>query len=767
MQTEILHLLEQYYHLKGQLKTLVGYDDRNFLLTTNEGQKFIVKLNSIIADAPFLQTQNQLFEQLQAYQSPDFQTATVSKSIDGRQIIPITLADGTPYLMRVLSFIEGQFLADVPHNVAMLRSFGHFLALLDQRLETADHTPLLHRRMVWDLLYFMDNEAFLPYLTDARERKIVHYFLLQFKYFIEKPLQKLRKRFIHNDANDFNVLTNGGKVTGIIDFGDIVYSPLINELAIALAYILMRKKEPIKVTCEILTAYHEVLPLQEEELALLYYLIVARLCTSVVQAAYSKTLQPDNTEYLNAHSVPAWNLLYQCLAINPIFAENEFRKACGFAPKPAADRPKMLQQRFQHISKALSVSYPDAPIKMKQAAFQYMYSDDGTTYLDGVNNVCHVGHAHPSVVAAAHEQMLLLNTNTRYLYDGLNEYAAQLCATFPEPLNKVFFVNSGSAASDLAVRMAFAHSKQSDMIVVEHGYHGNTFMGINISSYKFAGKGGQGAVDYIHTVPIPDLFRGKYRIEDPYACEKYAGKVEEVIDQLAEKGKGVAGFICESVIGCGGQIVPPPNYFKYVYEMLRKRGGVCIADEVQTGFGRIGTHFWAFEQQGVVPDIVILGKPMGNGHPLAAVVTTTAVAESFENGMEFFSSFGGNPVSCAVGKAVLDIIAEERLQENALEVGNYLSTAFQSLQKEFLCIGEVRGAGLFWGIELIEDAKTLAPATHLAKKITYQLKVKGIFLSVDGPFENVLKFKPPLCFSLENAQQVVSELKSILSGLSV
>jgi 4-aminobutyrate aminotransferase-like enzyme len=395
---------------------------------------------------------------------------------------------------------------------------------------------------------------------------------------------------------------------------------------------------------------------------------------------------------------------------------------------------------------------------MEKAAFQYMYGDNDKTYVDCVNNIMHVGHAHPEVVEAGQRQLAILNTNTRYYYDSLSSYAEKLLTYFPEKLNKIFFVNSGSAASDLAIRLARNYTKRKDLVVMEHGYHGNTTTGIEISHYKFSGKGGSGPENHIHVAPIPDTYRGKYKYSDPDAATKYAGHIDPFLQQ------DIAAFICEPIVGCGGQIMLPDGYLTLVYEKIRRRGGVCIADEVQTGFGRVGSHFWAYEIYNVIPDIVILGKPMGNGHPLGAVVSTEEIAKAFENGMEFFSSFGGNPVSCEIGSAVLNVLESENLQFHAKETGDLLMKEFKMLQKRHTLIGDVRGSGFFLGLELVLNHNTLTPATEQANKLINEMKSRGFLLSTDGPFNQVIKFKPPMCFSRKNATELIETLDSTLSS---
>jgi len=353
----------------------------------------------------------------------------------------------------------------------------------------------------------------------------------------------------------------------------------------------------------------------------------------------------------------------------------------------------------------------------------------------------------------------VLNTNTRYLHEGIVRYAERLCATLPEPLRVVYFVCSGSEANELALRLAHSHTHRKNMVVVDVGYHGNTTTLIEISPYKSEGPGGKGIPPHVHKVPMPDVYRGPYKQSDPRAGEKYAHYVAKAIRQ---SGSNIAAFICESVLGCGGQVVLPDGYLQEAYRHVRASGGVCIADEVQTGFGRVGSHFWAFETQGVIPDIVTMGKPIGNGHPLAAVVTTPEIAVSFHNGMEYFNTFGGNPVSCAIGMAVLDVITDERLQEHALLTGNYLMKGLRSLMNSHPLIGDVRGLGLFVGIELVRDRAALTPAGDEAAYIANRMRDHGILLSTDGPFHNVLKIKPPMVFDTANADFLVATLDKIL-----
>ncbi len=429
--------------------------------------------------------------------------------------------------------------------------------------------------------------------------------------------------------------------------------------------------------------------------------------------------------------------------------------------KAPASSQDLLDHRKKILPSNLSVSYKK-PLQIVRGYGAYLYDVTGRRYLDTVNNVAHVGHEHPRVVRAGQRQMAVLNTNTRYLHPNILAFSEALLATFPPTMEVVFLVNSGSEANELALRLAKTYTAQKDMLVVEVGYHGNTNACVDVSSYKFDGPGGKGAPPHTHVLPIPDAYRGLYRYGDPEAGPTFASHVQPVLDQLRKEGKGPAAFLCESVISCGGQVVLPPGYLQTAYRLVRAAGGVCIADEVQTGFGRAGAHFWAFETQGVVPDIVTMGKPIGNGHPLAAVVTTRAIADAFHNGMEYFNTFGGNPVSCAIGLEVLRVIREEGLQQNALETGAYLTEGLKSLQRHYPIIGDVRGPGLFLGFELVREPGTLAPATAQASYLANRMRELGVLMSTDGPFNNVLKIKPPMVFGKKEADFLLQMLERVL-----
>jgi len=693
-----------------------------------------------------LNAENEILRSLSSLKNMDFPVAI--SSVDNKLLV-----SDKNHIYRLLSFVEGFFLGDVEHTPLLLQSLGRFLGEMDKTIHNQYHASIVAKETQWDLQFFKNNYKYLHHVSDPKDRNLVDYFFLQFDEQVYPIQGQLRKGIIHNDANDWNVLTKNGKVSGIIDFGDMCHSWIINEVAVAITYVMMEKENPLEIASEVIKGYCELFPLEEIELRVLYYLVAGRLCTSVCNSAYTKTLKPDS-EYITISERPAWKLLRKWLGINPVKAEDEFRKAAGFEATTKTILKSQLKKRKELLSETLSLSY-QRPIHMQRSAFQYMFDAEGNTFLDAYNNIMLAGHCHPKVVRAGQRAIAKLNTNTRYVYDVLQEYSERLLSKFPSNLSKVFFVNSGSAATDLGLRMAFQHTNNGKILALEHGYHGNTKLAIDVSHYKYAK--GSGQQDFILKTPMPKAFASGQK-DNGAAGKHFANITGTTID---ENKNQIAAFIAEPIVGCGGQVPLAKGYLKEIYPKIRAQDGICISDEVQVGFGRLGDFFWGFEMHEVEPDMVIIGKPMGNGHPIGAVITTAEIAASFEQGPEFFSSFGGNPVSCAIGNAVLQVIEEENLQKHAKEVGDYFIEQLTSIQEEHSCIADVRGSGLFLGVEIV--TRKGEPDTQLASEIKNHFREQNILVGTDGPFDNVLKIKPPLSFTVDNVNSVITVLRNFFN----
>jgi 4-aminobutyrate aminotransferase-like enzyme/Ser/Thr protein kinase RdoA (MazF antagonist) len=758
----IQDLIKEHYGLTVTVKSLNGYDELNFLLSNDKNEKYILKISNESHPFPFLEAQVKIIQHLTKSTISDrFQHFYVNKK--GEELTKIII-DSKNYYLRILNFLEGVFWVEKEaKSNDLFYNLGCFMGNMDHVLQDFSH-PAMHRNYTWDISRANEANDNLKHILDHEKRRIAGYFLLQFDTEVVPQIHHLRHAYIHNDANDYNLLVQDDRVSGLIDFGDMVYTALIYNLAITCTYAMLDEEDPLAVAALIVQGYHKSYALTEQELDLLYYLIAARLCISVTQSAYNASLDSNNEHHFITEK-PAWDLLFQLIKTNPIKAQDAFRKACGFEGLiNEDDYSEILEIRQKKIGRNLSIGYKDK-LKIVKGALQYIYDDKGRTFVDCVNNPSHVGHCHPVVVRKMQKQIATLNTNTRYLNDTIIEYAEKLTATLPPALSVCYFVNSGSEANDLAIRMSRHFTKQKDIIVLDHAYHGTSTVAMEMSPYKFDSKGGFGKMPWIHKAINPDLYRGPYKYGDVNAGEKYAADVQRIIEDLKKEDKAPAVFICETLLGVGGQIPLPENYLKTAYDYVRAAGGVCIADEVQVGFGRVGDKFWGFELQNVVPDIVVLGKPIGNGHPLAAVIVTNEIADAFNNGMEYFNTFGGNPVSMAAGLAVLDVIQDEEMQQHALEVGNHLMDGLKSLMAKYPIISDVRGHGLFIGAEMVKDRITMEPAIPEIDIVVEKMKEKGYLLSTDGPLHNVLKIKPPMPFNKRNADEMVRLLDMALSEL--
>ncbi|MBY6056385.1 aminotransferase class III-fold pyridoxal phosphate-dependent enzyme [Leisingera daeponensis] len=448
--------------------------------------------------------------------------------------------------------------------------------------------------------------------------------------------------------------------------------------------------------------------------------------------------------------------LWRALCPNPAALLNLPDGKVEYAPTRKED---VLAGRRAHFGGNLSLTYND-PVMLMRGWKHHLFDEWGRPYLDAYNNVPHVGHAHPRIHAVAADQLKRVNSNTRYLHPAQTAFADKLLSKLPDHFEVCFFVNSGTEANELALRLARAHTGAKGMVSPDHGYHGNTTGAMSISAYKFNKPGGIGQADWVELIEVADDYRGSFRRDDPDRAQKFADLADPAILRLQEKGHGIAGFIAETFPSVGGQIIPPKGYLPAVYDKIRAAGGVCIADEVQTGLGRLGEFYFGFEHQGAMPDIVVMGKPIGNGHPLGLLVTTKAIAESFDNGIEFFSTFGGSTLSCRTGKEVLDIVDDEGLQDNARRQGVRLINGLKMLQQKYTCVGDVRGMGLFLGLELVNADGS--EATEICSYIKNRMRDHRILIGSEGPKDNILKIRPPLTIEAEDTDMIVEILDSIL-----
>ncbi|MBW2463100.1 MAG: aminotransferase class III-fold pyridoxal phosphate-dependent enzyme [Deltaproteobacteria bacterium] len=423
-----------------------------------------------------------------------------------------------------------------------------------------------------------------------------------------------------------------------------------------------------------------------------------------------------------------------------------------------ARKSEMIERRLRHLGG--SILFFQDPIHIVRGEGVWLYDDEGKRYLDCYNNVASVGHCHSAVVEALTKQAGLLNTHTRYLHDGIIDYAEKLTGLMPHGLDVCFFTCTGTEANDLAMRIARTVTGKNGVIVMETAYHGNSTLVDQLSTV--AHPAASGRPDYLVAVEPPNTYRGEFREgEHDRLGERYADLLDGAIAELDARGEGTAAFLCDTIFDSQGSLCAPPDYFERAYAKVRAAGGLCIADEVQAGLCRTG-RWWGFEHYDVVPDIVVLGKPMGDGHPLAMVVTSREIAATFSSRAFYFNTFAGNAVSAAAGLAVLDVCEREELTEHCADVGTYLRQRIAELAERHPIIGHVHGLGLFVGIELVHDRESREPASDVSRRVPDAMKQRGILLGMTGRFGNVLKIRPPLPFSRDNADQLIEALDAVL-----
>jgi len=742
--TDHERLVADVFGVLGEHTPLPGEIDENAKIVGSDGRAYLLRISPPETDGAALRIRQSVLE---AVAGAGVATPTVIPTVDGATWA--ALDDGRT--AHLYSWVDGIAYSDAGRPPELALEIGVAAGTIVNALSDLPAGPN-PSDFLWDLSDAgrVIGER-LNTIGDPRRRRLIERVLARYD-----PIDvgALPRQVVHNDLNDENILVRGGALVGVIDFGDAIETVRVAELAIACTYAMFDQDDPGGVATEVISGYRSVAPLEDAEADALLNLILARLATSVTLSASRGRSNPHHTISEDL----AWDLLERLLAGDLDAIGTELAAAGGVAPAPSPHRTDLLDQRLT-LGPSLGLSYEE-PLTIVRGSDQFLFDERGRRYLDCVNNVCHVGHANPVVAAAGADQSFVLNTNTRYLHPEVLRYAERILATLPDHLDRVFLVNSGSEANELAIRLVRTATGRTDMVCLDHGYHGNTSTLIDVSPYKFNAPGGAGRRHWVHVLPSPDPYRVP-EFEGPGGPAQYRGLAEDV---LADTDP--AGLIIEVLPGCGGQIVPALGVPNAAYDAVRTRGGLVIADEVQTGFGRTGV-FWAFERYNLEPDVVTMGKPAGNGHPLAVVATTQAVAAAFNNGMEYFNTFGGNPVSAAVGNAVLDEIEQLDVVNHGRIVGERLLRSLTEVADRHRTIGDVRGAGLYLGVELVEDRGSKYPATALARDVVEYAKARSVLLSTDGPFSNVIKIKPPMVFDSADADRLVAVIDQALAATAL
>jgi 4-aminobutyrate aminotransferase-like enzyme/Ser/Thr protein kinase RdoA (MazF antagonist) len=737
------------FGIDGDATALEGERDRNFRIDGNGGS-FVLKIGNPADPAGVVEMQVLAMEHaIRADRT--LPIARPQRTIDGRPTGTVAI-DGIDHATQLVTLISGAAFPPGRANPSTRRAVGAAVARLDRALAGFTH-PLARRALLWDVTRLPELRPKLAHLA-ADHRGLVERTLDRFETVIAPALELAPLSTIHGDVNPGNVLTeldDPERVAGIVDFGDLVHARTVIDPAIAAAYQAFGSDDPLDPLVDVLTAYHAVRPLTAAELELVPDLAAARMAQSLLISAWRAELHPDNVDYILADADDCLATLIRLHENDPQVLAAALAEACGVLRRPRGSLDSSMALRRARLGPALSLSY-DEPVRLESGDGVWLMDVDGNRLLDAYNNVPQVGHAHPRVTAALTAQVRRLTTNTRYLVDEVATYADRLVALLPGELSVVMFVNSGSEANDVAMQIARAVTGNRGAVITEHAYHGTTAATAALSPEEL----GPMALE-----PWVARIGGSATLSASDAADRVAGEVDDAFSSLEAAGHGPALLICDDVFSSDGIFTVPTGYLRTAYEHARAAGALCIADEVQAGFGRVGEAFWGFAQDGVVPDIVTLGKPMGNGHPMGAVVTTPAIAAQFAERWHFFSTFAGSPVAAAVGSAVLDVIERERLAEHAERVGAYLRARLAEVARSHPVIKAVRGPGLFVGVDLACD---LPGRAGIGMAVANGLRERGVLVGATGPKVNVIKIRPPLVFSEQHADRVAAALDTTLTA---
>lgn len=734
-------ILADTYGRSGDIKALPGDRDRNFVVHSG-GQESMLKIANPAEDLDVVLAQQEALVHIRRWDAELPVPVPIPTTSGDLATTAEVLGANVP--IRMTSFVPGKTVEDVGWNRQLRLDTARVLARLDlafrsfvpQATGAPDH---------WQIDRLGALRPHSVHLPNER-RQLVEAWLDYYESHVAPRLGVLRAQTIHGDFNPANLIVDPAypeRLTGVIDFGDMTTAPLVADPAIAAAYGCLATPDPGAAIEQSAAAYAAHHPLADEELELLPLLAVSRLVQSLIISSWRAFVHPENRDYILLHAEPIWQTLRLLDTDNPERLIARFQASVSKPARSNRTSEEVLEVRSRRMSPGMRLSY-DRPLRLVSGEGVWLTDSEGDRYLDAYNNVAHVGHSHPAVIAALQKQASRLNTNTRYLVDEVGDFADRLASHLPDRLDTVFFANSGSEANDLAWRIARTVTGRSGMVVTDNAYHGSTELTINTSPEEL---GHDRLPPWVQTVPAPS--------------GTVASGIAAAIDRLGEAGERLAAFACDTVFSSDGIHIPPPGYLADVYEAVRSDGGICIADEIQAGYGRVGPRFWGFATDAAVPDIVTVGKPMGNGHPLAAVITTRQIAEEFSASGYYFSTFGGNPVSAAVGEAVLDVMESENLPAAAGQVGAYLTRELHRLLADRGVNATVRGPGLFIGLELM-DANG-GPDAVAAARIQNDMRDRFVLVGRTGPMHNVLKIRPPLVFTERHADILLETLDGVLA----
>ena len=767
---EVRDIASRFYGIAGDFRELPSERDQNFLVEADNGDRLVLKVANTAETPAGIDFQTGALQHV-ATVAPSFPIPRIVQSRQGLDAHEVCFSNGRRHVVYLLTYLDGTLLSQSPQPLApaVHRQLGALLANLDTALRGYFH-PAAFQKHPWNFETCAQLEPFATHIGNEEHRRTVRQVFENMRENVVPRLRTLRHQVVHHDAHCGNVLMNPNDTevpSGLIDFGDLLHGTLVAEVAIACDGVAHDSPDLVTPACELVDGFDSVLALEEDEIDLVFDLVCARNAITATVAATRLALTPEQP----AHIGNPERFVEKLQALQDVGRQEysrRLRAACRFpvyCPSMAsdtqyADEEARLTAARQSLMGRKTTHFYTRPMHFERASGNWLHATDGRRYLDFYNNVAQVGHCHPHVVKAIARQAAALNTNTRYLYSSVLDYAGRLTERLEAHLTGCVFVNSGSEANDVAWQMAKLVTGNSGALIMEDAYHGVT----DVIRQFSPGRPGKVLPGFLQGLMVPDPYRGPYRDDEPNLVARYADDADRAISELENAGHTLAAFMVDSAFCSSGVPNVPEGYLRAIEEKVRAAGGLMICDEVQSGFGRMG-QWWGHEHHGVRADIVTMGKPVGNGFPLGVVATTDEILNRFIDTTRLFSTFGGNAVAAAAGNAVLDVIENENLIKRSRDIGDYLRRELRGLSADHPLIGDVRGHGMVTGLELVTDRERRLPATAATAELLELMRDRGVLVGSDGRDANILKLRPPLTTRARHVDLFIDALDRSLKAL--
>lgn len=756
------------YRIDGDYKELNCERDISYRIRTKGGAAYVVKISNAAEPEGIVDFQIKALKHI-VEQDSDLRVPHVIHTKDDKPFDSIQSDSGDRHMIRMLTYMEGDAMDDTPaaFNPKTRYNIGVMVGRLTKSLRNFYHPYAGSNVHLWDMSHCLELRPHIKCLPDGPTRELCSMILDRAERFILPQLKKTRWQVVHHDANPDNVLLDQKdptRVVGVIDFGDMLFGPVVADLVAASDSFDDDDTDPLDALCSTAAGYDSSFPLEENEIDLVYDMMLIYLLINTVIIGARDALSDGSEKVYIENTGIYQRMLKRLWEVGREKAIIRLRRACRFpvySVRNAGDEVfpdhtnELLTKREASIGDAWY--FYEKPLNFTRSDGPWFYTADGTAYLDAYNNVQQMGHANPRITTAIARQAAAINVNTRYICDIVADYAERLTAELPNHLNTCFFVNSGSEANDVAMQMAKFATGNTGALVMEMAYHGMTETAGHLSPEVLEPP------DYVECLQVPDMYRGPYA-NDPDAAEKYADDADRAIAALYSRGCKPAVFMVDTALCSNGVLMAPENYFNLVAQKVKKAGGMVVADEVQTGLGRLG-NMWGFKAQALEHvDFVTMGKPVANGFPLGVVITRRELLNHFSDEVDLFSTFGGNPVACAAGMALLDEIERRDLVNKSIELGDYFRHHLRKLAEKQSLIGDVRGKGMMIGLEFVSDREKKVPASKQTSRLIELMKEECVLVSEAGP-KNVLKIRPNFSWEREHVDLFITTLDRCLSKL--